>query len=102
MIHVIATVHLAQDTREQFLMEFHKVLPAVHDEEGCVDYGPAVDLETSIGAQSDPRPNVVTVVEKWESLEALERHLIASHMVKYRERVKDLVQNVELQVLQPA
>ena len=43
----------------------------------------------------------MTIVERWESLESLERHLIAPHMVAYRTRVKELVRGVSLQILQP-
>jgi len=44
---------------------------------------------------------VVTIVEKWESLEALQAHVVAPHMAAYRERVKDFVVRVSLQVLEP-
>ena len=45
---------------------------------------------------------MVVVIEKWASLAALEKHLAAAHMLKYREKVKHLVQSVQLQVLEPA
>ena len=101
MIIVIATINLAENRRGDFLMEIRANLPHVLAEEGCLEYLPTVDLETRIPAQSDPRPNVVTIVEKWESLEALETHLIAPHMIEYRAKVKDMVTGVNLQVLQP-
>jgi quinol monooxygenase YgiN len=41
-------------------------------------------------------------LEKWEGLDALRDHLAASHMAEYRERVRELVARVDLQVLQPA
>jgi quinol monooxygenase YgiN len=61
-----------------------------------------VDLPTEIPAQVPPRDNVVVIVEKWESLDALRTHLQAPHMQEYRARVKGLVSRVQLQVLQPA
>ena len=102
MIHVIATIQLQTGVRDAFLVHFHDLSPLVHQEQGCLEYGPAVDLPTSIGVQPPERANVVTVVEKWESLEALEAHLIAEHMLAYREKVKPLVANTSIQVLQPA
>jgi len=48
------------------------------------------------------RDDVVTVVENLESLPALEAHLVAPHMLEYRARVKELVERVSIQVLQPA
>jgi len=102
MIHVIATVEIRPGQREAFLAEFHRVMPFVHAEAGCLEYGPTIDVETGLGAQLPLRQNVVTIVEKWEGLDALRTHLTAPHMGDYRERVKDLVVSVKLQVLQPA
>jgi len=93
---------LAPGKRDAFLAEFYQVTPLVRVEEGCLDYGPTIDVETRIPAQGDPRPDVVTVVERWESLDHLEDHLIAPHMLEYRKRVKDFVKNVDLSVLEPA
>src|SRR5262245_45434938 len=101
MIHVIATVELAAGKRESFLEAFRANIPTVLKEDGCIEYGPAVDAVTDIGVQLPPRENVVTVVEKWRDLPALKAHLAAPHMVAYRVRVKDLVQRVSLQILQP-
>jgi quinol monooxygenase YgiN len=53
-------------------------------------------------AQVPLRPDVVTVVERWDSLDDLRAHLQAPHMLEYRQRVKDLVAGVRLQILEPA
>ena len=102
MIHVIATIEIADGQRDVFLKEFHKIVPAVRDEEGCIDYGPTIDSDTDIEKQTLKGINVVTVVEKWESKEALKAHLVAAHMAEYRERVKDLVLGMTLHILEPA
>lgn len=102
MIYVIATIELNEGSRADFLRAFHENIPAVLEEYGCIEYGPAVDVETTIPAQGEVRPNVVMVIEKWASIEALEAHLIAPHMLAYREKVKDLVRGVTLNVLEPA
>jgi quinol monooxygenase YgiN len=101
MIHVIATVELKPGMRQAFLAEFHRNMPNVRAEVGCIEYGPAVDLPTEIKVQIPLRETVVTVVEKWENLEALYAHLKAPHMATYRERVKEMVVGTTLQVLQP-
>jgi len=101
VIHVIATIEVVRGKRDAFLAEFRQVVPLVRAEAGCLDYGPTVDLDTGLGAQLPVRDHVVTVVERWESLEALRAHLQAPHMAEYRERVKGLVAGVRLQVLQP-
>lgn len=102
MIHVIATIELHDGRRDAFLEEFRTNVPAVRAEAGCLEYGPAVDVATGIAAQLPPRENVVVVVEKWESLDALRAHLQAPHMVAFRGRVKEMVVGTRLQVLQPA
>ena len=103
MIHVIATIEIAPGRRDDFLAAFQELVPDVRAEAGCIEYGPAIDLATKLG---DPpatvRDNVVTVVEKWTSEEALTRHLEAPHMLRYRRTVKDLVKNVVIRVLEPA
>ena len=102
MLHVIATIEVAAGKREAFLAEFRKLVPAVRAEVGCLEYGPAVDLATGIPVQVPVRDNVVTVVEKWEGLAALQAHLTAPHLAAFRERTKDVVIKLQLQVLQPA
>jgi quinol monooxygenase YgiN len=102
MVHVIATIQVAPGRREAFLAEFRRVVPLVRAEAGCLEYGPAVDAAAGLPGQVPPRADVVTVVEKWDSLDALRAHLGAPHMLEYRGRVKDLVAGVQLQVLQPA
>ena len=102
MIYVIATIGVVEGKRDAFVSEFHKLVPTVQAEAGCIEYGPTVDVDSGIAAQGGVRPNVVTIVEQWESLDALNAHLAAPHMAEYRGRVKDLVAGVSLQVLEPA
>jgi quinol monooxygenase YgiN len=101
MIHVVATISLHPGTRADFLEVFRRITPLVRAEEGCIEYQGAVDVPTTIPVQDDPRPDVVTVVEKWESLDALYAHLQAPHMNDYRAKVREFVRGVELQVLEP-
>lgn len=101
MIHVIATIEVAEGKREAFLAEFHRLMPLVHAEAGCLDYGPTADVRTDIAAQVPFRSNTITIVERWANLESLKSHLTAPHMLEYRGRVKDLVARVQLHVLEP-
>ncbi len=61
MIHVIATIELHPGKRAEFLDAFHALMPAVHAEDGCLEYGPTVDAVTTIGAQIPHRENTVTI-----------------------------------------
>ena len=102
MIHVIATIELNPGTRDAFLAEFHRLVPLVHAEDGCIEYGPTIDAETDVAAQPPRRADVVTVVERWASLDHLKRHLAAPHMAAYRPKVKDMVARTTLAILAPA
>ena len=103
MIHVIATIEVAPGKRADVLEAFAWVSPFVHAENGCIEYGTAVDVTTVVSAnQLPPRSDVIVVVEKWADLAALQAHSQASHMSEYRQRVTGLVQKVSLQILEPA
>lgn len=102
MIHVLATVELQPGTRADFLKEFHGIVDTVRDEDGCLEYGPAVDAATDISQQELRGEDGVTIIEKWRDVDALKSHLAAPHMTSYRERVKPYVKNVRLHVLEPA
>ncbi len=101
MIHVIATVTLNAGQRDAYLQEFALVVPKVRAEEGCLAYGPNVDVPTGLAAQSPVRENVVTIIERWEDVDALKAHLATAHMAEYREKVKDYVAGVTVHVLEP-
>ncbi|PHR96170.1 MAG: antibiotic biosynthesis monooxygenase [Blastopirellula sp.] len=102
MIHVIAAIEIKPGAQQQFLDEFHALIPAVLAEDGCIEYGPTVDVETGIGVQIPLRENIVTIVEKWESIDHLKAHLVAPHMDAYRAKVEAIVVDTVLQVLAPA
>jgi quinol monooxygenase YgiN len=102
MIHVLATIEVKPGQRDAFRAEFHRIMPMVHAEAGCIEYGPTVDVASGIAVQGPLRENVAVIIEKWESLAALKAHMQAPHMAEYRVRVKDLVVGVQLQILEPA
>jgi quinol monooxygenase YgiN len=102
MIHVVATIKLQAGTREKFLRILKENVPRVQAEQGCRAYAPAVDIESGIPVQAALRPDVVTIIEAWDSLEDLRVHLKAPHMLSYREKVQGLVKNVSIHVLTPA
>ena len=102
MIYVIAGIELHDGCRDEFLEIFKGNVPKVRAEEGCIKYEPTVDVDSGIPIQGALRENVVTIVEAWESVDALQAHLTAPHMLTYREQVKDLVKEIKIQVLEPA
>ena len=101
MINVIASIRVKPGMLSEFLEIFKSNVPSVREEMGCIEYFPAVDIDADLPPQSLDE-NVVTIIEKWESLQALRDHLNAPHMLAYREKVNDIVEDVSVKVLQEA
>ena len=101
MICVIATIKAKAGQRNALLACIQDNLSNVHAEIGCMEYQPMVDIESSLGAQ-ELDENIVTMVEKWETMANLDAHAILPHMLEYREKVKDIVESVSLKVLTAA
>lgn len=101
MISVIASISVKTGHVKEFISIFKANVPEVRKEKGCIEYYPAEDVDSGIPEQEKKR-NVVTIIEKWESIEALKVHLKAPHMAAYREKVKDIVESVSLKVLKEA
>lgn len=100
MITVIASITVKPQRKNEFLDIFGANVTAVRAEAGCIEYYPAIDIDTGLARQK-MEENLVTVIEKWCDVEALKNHLATPHMRAYQERVKDLVEGVTLKVLQP-
>ncbi|TWT97031.1 putative quinol monooxygenase YgiN [Botrimarina colliarenosi] len=102
MIHVVATLQVDPARRDEFLAAFAELTPLVLAEEGCLEYGAAIDEPTAIPVQELAGEGAVVVIEKWESVAALEKHLAAPHMAAFREKTAEMSRGVTLQALRPA
>ncbi len=98
MIHVVAIVVTKPGQREAVLAEFRTLIPTVQAEEGCLEYGPAVDVA---GAADAFGPDVFVVIEKWSGTAALRAHSKAPHMAAYAAKVKELLISTKVHVLDP-
>ena len=98
MINVIASIHIKEGRLSEFIEIFKSNIPNVIEEKGCIEYVPTIDVSTGLPPQ-ELNNNVVTIIEKWDSLEDLQVHLSAPHMLAYKENVKNLVDKVSLKVL---
>ncbi|MCE5302854.1 MAG: antibiotic biosynthesis monooxygenase [Planctomycetaceae bacterium] len=97
MICVLATLKTAPGRRDDLLAIFRILAPKVRAEKGCIEYGPMTDAATNL---APVRPDVVTVVEKWESVAALETHLQTPHMVDFRKQTGPMRLTMSLQILE--
>ena len=101
MISVLASIQLHEGQRAAFLEIFNANVPVVRQESGCIEYFPAIDIDAGLPVQILDE-NMVTVIEKWQSIEALKAHLGTPHMLDYKDKVKNLVKDLSLKVLQTA
>jgi quinol monooxygenase YgiN len=99
MLHVLAYITAKPGMREAVLREFRANMPAVHAEEGCIEYVPVVDLPTFGPFQTELGPDTFVVVEKWASPEALNAHAASPHMKAYAERTADMIETRMIHVL---
>ena len=75
MIHVVATITIKPDKREETLAAARINIAATQKEAGCVYY----DMYESV-----TRPGTYVVVEKWENRDALNAHMNAEHFKVWR------------------
>ena len=99
MVHVLAIITAHPGKRTELLELFQAVVPTVREEQGCIEYGVAVDVPNA-----DPAfgPDTYVVVEKWASLEALKAHSVAPHMKAFGAAAKDLIAKRAVHVMEPA
>jgi len=99
MINVIASIQTKEGQLSEFIKLFKSNIPKVLEEKGCIEYVPAIDVPTGLPPQ-ELNSNVVTIIEKWDSLEDLMAHLSAPHMLEYKEKTKDFVDKMSVKVLE--
>jgi quinol monooxygenase YgiN len=98
MIHVLAIITAKPGMRGAILKEFHANIPAVRAENGCIEYGPAIDTESSPAKFGD---DAFVVIEKWESAEALKAHAASPHMAAYGAKTREMIASRVIHVLSP-
>ena len=99
MIHVIAIITAKPGRRAEVLDAFRANMPAVHAEEGCIEYGPAIDAEGLGDAAFGP--DTFVVIEKWASPAALAAHSKSAHMAAYAARTREMIASRKVHVLEP-
>lgn len=99
MVHVIAFIQVKPEHREELIKIFNTNVPNVLAEDGCIQYTLTIDTDSGIDIQTKD-PNILTVIEKWESKEALQAHLSAPHMDQYRKDTEGMTEGLDLRVLQ--
>lgn len=102
MVHVFALITTKPGQREAVLEKFRANVPAVEAEAGCIEYRPVVDMDEAGSFQTPLGPDTFGVIEKWESMAALQAHAVAPHMKAYGAAVKDMLADRVIHVLSDA
>ena len=101
MIHVVAVITAKPGQRSTILDAFRANVPAVLAEDGCIEYGAAVDTENASALQTKVGPDTFVVIEKWRDLSALMAHAAAPHMVAYGAKAREHIASRVIHVLSP-
>jgi quinol monooxygenase YgiN len=101
-VHVLAVITTKPGKRDEMLGIFNANVPAVHAEDGCIEYGATIDHENAGDVQTKYGDDTFVVVEKWASLDALKAHMVAPHMKAYGAKVKDLQADRKIYIMSDA
>ncbi len=74
MIHVLVTMQIKSGKMTEFLATVTELQPFVLKEPGCLAYDFTREVASPLGIQEPIDDHRVTLVEKWESMKALELH----------------------------
>ncbi len=90
MVYLVVAVPLKEGNVGKFIELFKSSAVATRQEQGCLQYIATVDSGVGLHDQTLDK-NVVTILEKWESREALLKHLDQPNTKTYLEKEKALV-----------
>jgi quinol monooxygenase YgiN len=98
---MIVHITLMPGKREEYIKEFKKIAPAVRKEDGCLEYEIYLDSKDP-RFDNEKRDDMVIISEKWESIEALQRHSKSPLMESFRKRIKGFRISSTYELLRPA
>lgn len=101
MIYVVVSVRVKAGKLSEFLGLFGSVAPLVRKEKGCIQYVAAKDFDSGMPPQVFDK-DVVTILEKWENMDALRNHLAAPHMAPFFEKQGALTEGSVIKILTEA
>ena len=91
IVNVIAVITAKPGLRDDVLALFKANVPAVHAEDGCIEYGATIDTPDVGPIQTRYGDDTLVIIEKWESLDHLLAHAQAPHMKEYGAKTKDML-----------
>src|SRR5260370_21022659 len=89
MIQVVVEIAAKAGQRDAVLKAFKAHVPAVHAEQGCIEYSAFVDAQ-GFGARAPFGDDTSVPIHHWHSPSHLKPHSAAPHILKYHATLKDL------------
>jgi quinol monooxygenase YgiN len=102
MVHVLAVITAKPGQRAAVLEIFHANVPAVLAEDGCIAYDAVIDVPDYGPAQTPFGPDTFVVIEQWQTPDALRAHSGSPHMAAYAAKVKEMLADRRVHVLETA
>ena len=102
MIHVVAVITAKPGKRAEILGHYRANVSAVRAEQGCIEYGAAIDADPALPFQKKWGDDTFVVIEKWETMDALKAHAAAPHMAAYGAKTRELIASRVIHILSPA
>lgn len=102
MLLTINTITLVPGRRDEFLARAQAILPKLRDQYGITDLQILVDHPTLLQSMSVCRPDVVTVVRKWENEKNFAASLGENYLLEFIEQNQALIVGAETRFLKPS
>ncbi len=90
MIFVIATISVVPGKAAALITGARHCIEATRREKGCISYDYVQDTE---------RPDIVMVVERWTTREALAAHMVTPHLNDWRKARQPLVKSTKVEII---
>lgn len=88
-ILVLAKIEPKEGCHDSIVEVANDLIFETLQEDGNIDYQLLTSLDN----------NTLTFVEKWESLDALKRHMASPHFLNFGEESEEFVENMTIQVI---
>ena len=98
MLHILVTMMVKEGHMKEFLAVCEELRPLVLREKGCQAYDYARETASPLGIQEPIETNRITLIERWESMDALKAHMETPHMKAAGLKMKDLRSSVTARV----
>ena len=100
MIQILVTMIVKEGRMAEFIAVCEELRPLVLVEKGCQAYEYAREIASPLGIQEPINADRVTLIERWDSLDALKEHMETPHMKEAGPKMKDLRSSVAARVLE--